>query len=83
VDTTTSERDPAEAVRIALLVIGLAFNAWVMWDYIRERPEVMIARRRLEQWWHRRVVAPEQRARDLRRMEGETIMEAMTIVEGT
>jgi len=78
----TDTRDPAEMVRVAILVLGLALNVWMMWDYLRERPDVMIARRRLEMWWKRHVQDPERRAQEMRRMEGEMPFEATSIVEG-
>ena len=74
------ERDPTEALRIAIMAIGLVLNAWIMWDYLKERPEILVLRRRVEMWWARNVTSPEKRARALRKAEAETVWEAMGVV---
>ena len=80
---TQEEADPTEAIRIAIMVVGLALNLWIMWDYMKDRPEVMVTRSRVRAWWDKNVSGPERRARWLRKAEGETVYEAITIVEGT
>ena len=82
VETETEERDPTETIRIALMVVGMALNLWLMWDYMKDRPEMLIARRRVETWWEHNISGPEARLRALRKAEAETVFEALTIVEG-
>lgn len=84
VDTTTEveeERDPTEVIRLAIMAAGLAINAVILWDYIKERPEMLVLRRRLELWWQRNVTLPERAARALRKAEAETVFEAIGVVE--
>jgi len=76
------EVDPTEAIRIAIMVIGLVLNAVIMWDYIKDRPEVMVLGNRLRNFWARHVTRPEVEARELKRATGEVLFEAYTIVEG-
>ncbi len=76
----TEETDPTEALRIAIMVVGLVLNAWIMWDYLKERPEVLVMKHRAARWWERNVTSPEKRARALRLAEGETVFEAIGIV---
>ena len=81
-ETETEERDPTEAIRIAIMVAGLAFNLLILWDYMKDKPEVEISRRRVQAWWVRNVSGPEARVKALRKAEAETVFEALTIVEG-
>ena len=77
------ERDPTEAIRVVIMIIGVALNVVIVWDYLKDRPDVMIARQRLKNLWTKHVTNPEKRARDLRRAEGETVFEAINIVESS
>jgi hypothetical protein len=80
-EVTEEERtvyDVAEAVRIGLILVALALNVWLMWDYVRDQPEWSIAKRRLGQWWHKVVVTPE----NVRKMERQAVFQAMQIVDG-
>lgn len=83
VETTTEEieRDPTEVIRLAIMAVGLAINAVILWDYIKERPEMLVLRRRVEMWWQRNVTNPEKAARALKKAEGEVVFEALGIVE--
>jgi len=74
----TAERDSAEVVRVAILIVGLAINAYILWDYISERTEVLIFRRRLSEWWEQRTA----KAKALCRAEIEVVNEATRVVEG-
>ena len=76
------ERDPTEVIRLAIMAVGLAINAVILWDYIKERPEMLVLRRRVEMWWQRNVTNPEQRAKALRKAEAETVFEAMNVLGG-
>ena len=75
------DRDPTEVIRLAIMGVGLAINAIILWDYIKERPEMLVLRRRIELWWQRNVTNPEKAARALKRAEGEVVFEAMGVVE--
>jgi hypothetical protein len=77
------ERDPTEVLRLIIMGIGLALNAVIMWDFLKERPEVLVMRQRLKNLWARHITNPEKAAKALRRAEGETVFEAINIVEGT
>ena len=74
------ERDPTEVFRLIIMAIGLGLNALIMWDYLKDRPEVMVALKRLHNFWDRHITRPEKAARALRLAEGETVFEAITIV---
>jgi hypothetical protein len=76
------EVDATEALRICVMVIGLVINAVIMWDYLKDRPDVMVARQRLRNLWAKHVTKPEKEARELRLATGEVVFEAITIVEG-
>jgi hypothetical protein len=80
-DDVAEDRDPTEWIRLALICFGLALNAWVIWDAVKERPEVLVWRQR----WHdllaeRREAKAEARRIDLE--EKKTVFEAIQIVEG-
>jgi hypothetical protein len=81
-DVETDETDPTEALRIAIMVVGLALNVWVMWDVLKDRPEIMVAKRRVAMWWDRHVAGPERRAKAMRKAEAETVFEAMGVLDG-
>jgi hypothetical protein len=83
VEPDTEQSDPTEAIRIFIIMVGLAINVIMVWDYMKERPEVMVLRSRFEKWWENSVTNRERKARALRLAEGETVFEAITIVEGT
>lgn len=72
------ERDSTEAIRIVIMVAGLAFNLWIMLDPTKR--EIVV--RRVQGWWVRNVSGPEARVKALRKAEAETVFEALTIVEG-
>jgi hypothetical protein len=85
VDVITEEeapRDLSEAVRVGLVLVALALNIWIMWDYVRDRPEILAARGRIVQWWGKVVVTPQAAAARVRKMERETVFEALQIVDG-
>jgi hypothetical protein len=75
--------DTAEKIRLAIIMVGLALNCWVMWDYLSDRPEIQIMKARAKKWWDKAVEAPAREAKKMRRAEAETVFEALTIVEGT
>ncbi len=81
-DDEAPPRDLAEVVRVTLVLAALALNVWVMWDYLRERPEWVVARGRLTQWWAKVVITPQAAAARIRKMERETVFEALQIVDG-
>ena len=50
--------------------IGLALNAVTMWDFLKERPEVLVMRQRLKNPWARHITNPEKEAKARRRPRG-------------
>ena len=80
VETEEEYRDPTEKIRIAIMVVGLAFNLWLMWDFVKDRPEFTVTRRRVQMFWERNVSGPEARVKAMRRAQNETVFEAMQIV---
>jgi hypothetical protein len=74
--------DPTEKIRIAIMVVGLAFNLWLMWDFVKDRPEFTVTRRRVQMWWEQTFTGPAAKVKAMRRAEGETVFEAMQIVGG-
>jgi hypothetical protein len=78
VQEEAEERDSTEAIRIVIMVAGLAFNLWIMLDPTKR--EIVV--RRVQGWWVRNVSGPEARVKALRKAEAETVFEALTIVEG-
>lgn len=79
-DVETETEDPTEALRIAFMVLGMVLNLWIVYDYVKDRPDVMVARQRAKNWWGRVVTAPEKAAKALRLAEAETVFEAMEVV---
>lgn len=80
-EPTAEERDATEVIRLVILAVGIALNVVITWDYLKDRPEVMVARQRLASWWHRNITEPARKAKALRLAEGETVFEAINIVE--
>ena len=73
--------DVIEGIRVALILVGLAINVYLMWDYVKDRPEVEMTRRRVQGWWERAVAAPLNAESKLRRMENQAVYEAIQVVE--
>ena len=73
--------DVIEGIRVALILVGLAINVYLMWDYVKDRPEVEVTRKRVQGWWERAVAAPLNAESKLRRMENQAVYEAIQVVE--
>jgi hypothetical protein len=73
--------DAYDKARKALLLVGLALNAWLIWDYLKDTPEFQAQRRRFLAWWDRSVMAPHRERLRIRTLERRTVFEAWRIVE--
>jgi hypothetical protein len=80
-DPTSRASDVAEVIRVGLVVAALALNAWIMWDYIKEQPEWKVFQRRATILWRKVITTPQEQAAKLRRMERETVFEAIQVVD--
>ncbi len=67
----------ANAVRIGIDVVLTLLCIYVMWGYVKERPEVETARARAAAWW----VKVTTEGRRLKKMENETVFEAIQVVD--
>lgn len=76
-EETEEYPDVLEALRIGLVIVALALQAYLMWDYVKDRPEVEVTRRRMAAWWNN-VAHQHQR---MRKMEHETVFEAIQVVD--
>jgi hypothetical protein len=65
-----------EAVRIGVDVVLTLLCIYVMWGYVKERPEVEAALERGRAWWTKVTT---QGAR-MKKMENETVYEAIQVV---
>jgi hypothetical protein len=65
-----------EVLRIAVGIATLALTLYMTWDYVKDRPEWTVTKRRISLWWDKFTMAPQR----LKRMENETVFEAMEVV---
>jgi hypothetical protein len=69
--------DLAEWVRIAIICSLLAVDLIIVWEQVKDRPDVVIWRARITEAF----VGPFRRARERRRAESRVVWEAMQAVE--
>lgn len=74
--------DPTEALRIAVIVLGLALNVAVIYWEMKDTAPMIEARAKLGAWWDRTFLAPRRARRAIQRAENEVVFEAMQVVEG-
>jgi hypothetical protein len=67
---------PLEAVRIGIDVVLTLLCIYVMWGYVKDRPEVESARVKAAAWWTK-VTTEGKR---MRKAENETVFEAIQVV---
>lgn len=68
--------DLAEYLRLGMMLALAAVNLWMMWDAVKERPDVLVMRQRV-----RDAIAGRWRQyRDMRRAEKHVVFEAMQAV---
>lgn len=70
--------EAANAVRVGIDVVLTLLCIYVMWGYVKERPEVQVAQSRVVAWWREATT----RQKRIRRAEKETVFEAILIVDG-
>ena len=68
--------DVTEAVRVGIDVLLTLVCLYVMWGYVKDRPEVTAATERVSLWWHKVTT---EGAR-LKKAENETVFEAIQVV---
>lgn len=77
-ETTEEVEYPvANAVRIGIDVVLTLLCIYVMWGYVKERPEVQSAQERAVAWWHEATT----RQKRIKKAEKETVFEAMQVVD--
>lgn len=76
------EPDPGEALRLVIIGLGLLANLAIVYWQVKDTADMIELRARVSAWWRRHVSEPERRRRELARMEGETLFEAIQVVEG-
>lgn len=67
----------AEAVRVGIDVVLTLLCIYVMWGYVKERPEVQERQARLSAWWTKTTTE----GRRMKKMENETVFEAIQVVD--
>lgn len=75
-DLPESGFDVAEMLRVAVIFGLLAVDAWILWDAVKERPEMLVLRARVREM----VEAPIRRYREIRRAEKHVVWEAIDVV---
>lgn len=73
--------DPHETLRLVIIGLGIAANLVIVYWQFKDTADMIELRARVRHWWNRTVTQPERWRRDLARMEGETVFEAIEIVE--
>ena len=68
--------DAAEVVRMGIDLVLTLLCLYVMWGYVKDRPEVESARERAGAWWHEATT----RGKRVKKMENETVFEAIQVV---
>ena len=71
-----------DKARKALLLLGLALNAWLIWVYLKDTPEYQAQQRKVRAWWDKTVMGPHRERARVRRLERQTVFDAWQIVEG-
>lgn len=76
---TDDEDGPAvaDAVRVGIDVVLTLLCIYVMWGYVKERPEIQSAQARLGAWWTKTTTE----SRRMKKMENQTVFEAIQVVE--
>ena len=69
--------DVTETVRVGVDVILTLLCVYVMWGYVKDRPEVVAARERATAWCHEVTT----RSKRMKKMENETVYEAIRVVD--
>ena len=66
---------------MALVLMALGLNLWILWGQVKEEPQWVTLRHRVSQWWRKAVTIPQEQAAKLRKMEAETVFEAIQVVD--
>lgn len=69
--------DLAEYLRLSLIFGLLVIDAWIMWEAVKDRPDMLVWRQKI----HDAIAKPWQRYREMRRAEKHTVWEAIQVVE--
>lgn len=69
--------DATEVVRVGIDLVLTLLCLYVMWGYVKNRPEVVATTERARAWWTK--VTTE--GRHMRKMENETVFEAIQVVD--
>lgn len=76
-DEEIDERaDLAEYLRLTLIFGLLVLDAWIMWEAVKDRPDVLVLRQRVRE----AVTGPWQRYQAQRKAERHVVYEAMEVV---
>ena len=79
--TAEEEVDSTEMLRLAIIALGIAANLIVVYWQLKDTADMIEMRAKARAWWERHFAGPERWRRELARMEGETVLEAIQIVE--
>jgi len=77
-DDDSDGPDLAEYVRLSLIFALLAIDVFIMWEAVKDRPDMLVLRQKL----HDAIARPWHRYRELRKAEKHVVWEAMGVVEG-
>lgn len=69
--------DLAEIVRVSLIFALLAIDAWIMWEAVKDRPDMLVMRQKIRD----AIAGPWKRYRDQRSAERHVVHEAMMALD--
>lgn len=73
------DRDLSEFLRLAVIFGLLAVDCWILWDAVKERPEMLVLRAKAREL----VVGPWRKYKETRKAESHVVWEAMEVVSRT
>jgi hypothetical protein len=76
-EETEDGPEVGEAIRIGIDVVLTLLCIYVMWGYVKDRPEIVRGQERAAAWWHEATT----RSKRMKKMENETVFEAIRVVD--
>lgn len=68
-------------MELIVRVASVAFSLCVMWDFLKDRPDVQVAKERVKAWVRTNVGAPIAARSKLKKEQAHVVYEALQIVE--
>ncbi len=67
-------------LHLIMNLASLALSAYVIWDFVKDKPEVMVLRQKVGDFFRVNFVAPVNARRNLKKQEAQVVFEAMQAV---